>query len=141
MFHFDQLGWGTIMTLAGMGTVFALLAVLMLLLLFIGWLDQHGQRVAERKALQGGSVAVVRSSKMTEEPSAVVSDIPKVEILHDGLTREQIAAVTAAVITHVRVRRAQAAPAMRAHDPGSHLFASRWVSIGRGQQTTSWRRN
>jgi Na+-transporting methylmalonyl-CoA/oxaloacetate decarboxylase gamma subunit len=42
------------------------------------------------------------------------------------------AAIMIAVRAHIRVRRKQAAPAMRAHAPGS--LPSRWTSIGRGRQ-------
>jgi Na+-transporting methylmalonyl-CoA/oxaloacetate decarboxylase gamma subunit len=49
-----------------------------------------------------------------------------------GLDPRLLAAIVIAVRAHVRVRRKQAAPAMRAHAPGS--LPSRWTSIGRGRQ-------
>ena len=63
-----------------------------------------------------------------------------VEVLGHGLTRDQVAAVALAVTIHERVRRAQAAPAMRTHQPGSHLYASRWVASGRASQSQPWQR-
>ena len=49
-----------------------------------------------------------------------------------GLDPALVAAVMIAVRAHVRVRRKQAAPAMRTHPPGS--LPSRWTFIGRGRQ-------
>ena len=49
-----------------------------------------------------------------------------------GLDPRLLAAIMIAVRAHIRVRRKQAAPAMRAHAPGS--LPSRWTSIGRGRQ-------
>jgi glutaconyl-CoA/methylmalonyl-CoA decarboxylase subunit delta len=41
-----------------------------------------------------------------------------------------------AVRAHIRVRRKQAAPAMRSHQPGT--LPSRWVATGRTRQNRSW---
>ena len=57
-----------------------------------------------------------------------------------GLTEDQLAAITVAVLSHRDTQRHQAAPEQRAHQPGSQLYASRWVSVGRAQQTQPWRR-
>ena len=53
---------------------------------------------------------------------------------------DQLAAITVAVLSHRDTQRHQAAPEQRAHQPGSQLYASRWVSVGRAQQTQPWRR-
>lgn len=118
----DNLAFGLWMTAIGMGTVFGLLLLLMLVLRFIGWLDTRGDRQVELSA-----------GEPDGEPDAIVS-------APDDLTEEEIAAIALAVVTHARVRRQQAAPAMRAHEPGSHLFANRWVGIGRGYQQQPWMR-
>ncbi len=55
-----------------------------------------------------------------------------------GMAPELLAAIGVAVLTHQSVLRKQAAPSMRSHWPGSILFASRWVSAGRHQQTQNW---
>ena len=55
------------------------------------------------------------------------------------LTADEVAAITIAVLTHVRVRRGQAAPAMRDVQPGSQLFPSRWVAAGRAHHKRPWR--
>ena len=57
-----------------------------------------------------------------------------------GLTPEQIAAVSVAVAVHADVRRKQGAPANRVYAPGSRLWASRWVAMGRSSQMTNQRR-
>jgi len=116
-----NLDFGLWMTAMGMGTVFLLLIALMLVLQLLGRLDR--QPPAPRA-----------------EPSEAGSAAPGADAAPGGLTDDEIAAITIAVVTHARIRRAQAAPEMRAHEPGSHLFASRWVGIGRGFQQQPWSR-
>lgn len=116
----ENLGWGLWMTVMGMGTVFALLLLLMLVLQVIGG--------AEKRSARRHAAAVKTSSDIEEEP-----------IGPGELTPDEIAAITIAVITHARVRRGQAAPAMREVQPGSQLFASRWVAVGRSYQNQPWK--
>lgn len=120
----DNLGFGLWMAAMGMGTVFGLLVLLMLALHLIGWIDRRGDR--KRGVVATAGAAAAGASAAAEAPSP--------------LTQEEVAAITIAVITHARVRRLQAAPAMREYEPGSHLFANRWVGIGRGYQKQPWRR-
>ncbi|GAB78402.1 Oxaloacetate decarboxylase, gamma chain [Austwickia chelonae] len=154
----SELGWGLQMTVAGMGTVFALLIALMGLLLLIGRLDgppapappAEGANAgsvppgpAETETLAGRNAAETRTSPAErapaeEEPAGTPP--PTVRVLADGLTDEMIAAITVAVLSHRDLRRREAGPEMRRHAPGSHLYASRWVSIGRSRQIQSWRR-
>lgn len=116
----DNIGFGLWMTAMGMGTVFALLLLLMLVLRVIGWADK---RAARRK-----TVAEV-----------ALADAADGGVADDSLTAEEIAAITIAVLTHAKVRRGQAAPAMRQVQPGSQLFASRWVAVGRSYQNQPWK--
>jgi sodium pump decarboxylase gamma subunit len=116
----DNLDFGLWMTAMGMGTVFLLLIVLMLVLQLMGRLDRRPEPKPE-------PVEAAAAVGDTDGPPGV-------------LTEDEIAAITVAVTTHARIRRAQAAPEMRAHEPGSHLFASRWVGIGRGFQQQPWSR-
>lgn len=147
----SELGWGLQMTVAGMGTVFLLLIVLMGVLMIIGRIGAPSTKKIE--AGSGGSTAALDAGQDTTDvtddtPGVVQGDseqedaepAPQVRVLADGLTDDQLAAIAVAVLTHRDVRRAQAAPEQRAHQPGSHLYASRWVGIGRGQQTQRWRR-
>ena len=137
-----DLGWGLSMTLYGMGTVFLLLIVLMLILLAIGFLDSRSMKKKQNRQEQSAAVEAQPGAAVADEAAEAIEPADLgIEILHDGLTRDQVAAITVAVMIHARVRRAQAAPAMRTYEPGSHLYASRWVTSGRGQQNTSWRRN
>ena len=53
---------------------------------------------------------------------------------------DTIAAVAIAVMTHDENRRRLAGPEVRAFAPGSQLFASRWVNIGRSFQHAPFRR-
>ena len=118
-----DLSWGLMMMLVGMGTVFALLLALMVVLILIGRLDP-------RESLP----APVPAAGAAED--APESSAPGVRILADGLTEDQIAAITVAVVTHADHRRRQAAPETRAFAPGSQLFASRWVAVGRSRRHT-----
>lgn len=118
----DELGWGAMMTLAGMGAVFALLALLMGLLFLIARLDRRGAAPGES-----------RGQQRPEDAALTVLD-------GEGLDDEAIAAIAVAVLKHAEVRRLQAAPETRVVAPGSQLFASRWVAIGRGLQNAAWRR-
>lgn len=136
--------WGLQMMAVGMGVVFLLLAVLMALLIVIGRLDARAMAASEAAA----EAAKVPSAPPTPEPAAVaasetdaVAPAPrKARIVADGLDENQVAAITVAVMTHAEIRRRSAAPEARAFEPGSQLFASRWVSIGRGNQQIPFRR-
>ena len=119
-----EIGFGLYLAAVGMGTVFGVLLVLMLVLKLIGRLDRP---------------ASVRT-RAASEPDAGTEPGPDAEAPDvDGLSPELIAAITVAVVTHARVRRSQAAPAMRRVAPGSQLFASRWVAVGRGSQNQPWK--
>ncbi len=120
----DNLGFGLSITLAGMGSVFALLLLLTGLLVLIGKLDERSG------AIEAPAAAV---------PQVVPSAVSEVDA-PAGLDPALVAAIGLAVTTHVRELRRQAGPAMRAHPPGSLDHASRWVATGRGAQTQPWRR-
>ena len=124
----NDLGWGLTMTAAGMGAVYALLALLMAVLYGIGRLDR-----AAPPAPPGH-----RDDDLLPEPGTG----PTVAISGaDGIDADALAAIAIAVITHAEVRRQQAAPAMRVHQPGSQLHASRWVGAGRAHQNRPWTRS
>lgn len=112
----QNLAWGLGMTAVGMGLVFALLALLWGLLTLALRLDRPPAEV----------------SADTPAPPAVEAPA--------GMAPELVAAITIAVIAHAAARRREAAPAMRHYWPGSLLFASRWVDVGRVRQNMSWRR-
>ena len=120
----DDLTWGLQMMLVGMGAVFALLLALMLVLMLIGRLDRPEPEPTPELSLRTGP----------EGSTEIVLD-------HTGLDPATIAAIAVAVVTHAEHRRRQAGPEVRAHPPGSQLFASRWVSVGRSHQTQPFRRN
>lgn len=127
----SDLAWGLGMMAIGMGVVFALLAVLMGVLILAGRLDRPrateiGDDDVDDAALDAGAASSV--------------DAPAVRILADGLDETQVAAIAIAVVTHAENHRRKAAPETRAHAPGSQLFASRWVSVGRGHQTRPFTR-
>jgi sodium pump decarboxylase gamma subunit len=103
------------LTAWGMGLVFLVLAglwaVIALLVRFDG--EPRPALADEPPATADTAVPVPADARATVDPRL-------------------LAAIMIAVRAHIRVRRKQAAPAMRAHAPGS--LPSRWTSIGRGRQ-------
>lgn len=131
-----DLQWGLMMMVVGMGVVFALLLALMLVLMLIGRLDrQAGEELPDLVAVEAPSVLVGSG-----DAAALGGTQPAVRIVADGLDENQVAAITVAVITHAESRRRKAAPETRAHAPGSQLFASRWLAVGRGFQNNPFTR-
>jgi Na+-transporting methylmalonyl-CoA/oxaloacetate decarboxylase gamma subunit len=99
---------GLKLTLYGMGLVFFLLAVLWWLIALLIRFDRPAATVT---------------------PIASASRVPAVEAA-------LLAAIVIACRAHRMARRQQAAPEMRAHEPGS--LPSRWVGVGRTRQNRSW---
>ncbi len=116
----DNLGWGLGITAVGMGLVFGLLALLWGLLALV---------------LRADRPAAARAAPAPGAPVAAGMPPPV-----EGIEPAVVAAITIAVLAHVAARRREAAPLMRSYWPGSLLFASRWVAVGRGWQNRSWRR-
>ncbi len=121
----QHLGWGLQISALGMGLVFALLALLWGLLTLVLKFDWPA--VAP-------SMADAEALPATASPAAAPS--PAEADVDPAL----LAAITVAVLTHSQRRRAEAAPHLRLHWPGSLLHASRWVAAGRTRQNHSWQR-
>jgi sodium pump decarboxylase gamma subunit len=102
---------GLRLTVYGMGIVFLLLGVLAGIIALLVRLDRPLAR--EPRAEKAGAAAA---------PA--------------GPDPALLAAIMIAVRAHIRVRRKQAAPAMRRHEPGT--LPSRWVASGRTRQNRSW---
>jgi Na+-transporting methylmalonyl-CoA/oxaloacetate decarboxylase gamma subunit len=109
----NNLGWGLQISALGMGLVFGLLALLWGLLTLVLKFDAPPAAAPEPEA-EGATAPAI-------DPALV-------------------AAITVAVLAHGVNRRAEAAPQMRIHWPGSLLHASRWVAAGRTRQNHSWQR-
>lgn len=118
------MAFGLNITLIGMSLVFALLALLWLVLTLIGKIDNL-------PFLKGGEEADAAEDEPGE--SYVVTNRRSDEIEPDV-----IAAIGIAIAAHVAMRRRQGAPSMRMTVPGSQIFASRWVAAGRTRQTGGW---
>jgi sodium pump decarboxylase gamma subunit len=103
------------LTAWGMGLVFLVLAGLWAVIAVLVRFDARTERVDadEAPALAQVAAGAAADAKAPLDPRL-------------------LAAIMIAVRAHIRVRRKQAAPAMRAHAPGS--LPSRWTSIGRGRQ-------
>lgn len=128
----DDLLWGLQMMVAGMGTVFLLLIALMFLLMLIGRLD----RPRPAPAIEAPAEEKPARLSLSSDAAGATSVSGEVS----GFDADAIAAIAVAVMTHAENRRRLAAPEVRAYAPGSMLFASRWVSVGRGNQTQPFRR-
>jgi sodium pump decarboxylase gamma subunit len=102
---------GLRLTVYGMGIVFLLLGVLALIIAGLVRLDRPRPRPPKAEK--------ARASTATAGPDPAL-----------------LAAIMIAVRAHIRVRRKQAAPAMRSHQPGT--LPSRWVASGRTRQNRSW---
>ncbi|MDI9628304.1 MAG: OadG family protein [Acidobacteriota bacterium] len=127
-----DLGWGLQMMLLGMGAVFLMLIALMIVLMLLGMTSKAPTATAVEAAPGEATLTAgdaVEAAEVAADPNAwmTIADA-------SGLTPEQIAAVSVAVALHADVRRKQAAPAHRVHAPGSRLWASRWVAMGRSSQ-------
>ena len=107
----ESLKTGLQLTALGMGLVFLLLAALWGLMALLLKLDRAPAPVQAKGT------------------PAAASRVPEIE-------PDLVAAITVAVMTHQSVRRKQAAPAMRAHQPGE--LPSRWVGAGRARQNQTW---
>lgn len=104
---------GLRLTVYGMGIVFLLLGVLAVII--------------------GGLVRLDRPKARASKPALRPTASPAAEAGPDAAL---LAAIMIAVRAHIRVRRKQAAPAMRSHQPGT--LPSRWVASGRTRQNRSW---
>ena len=135
----DDIGWGLMMMAVGMGVVFLLLLALMVVLRLIGRLDGPSPRAAA-KASAAAPVPATTTDAEADGTAPEAPAAPVVRIVADGLDEDQVAAITAAVIMHAEIRRRSAGPETRAHAPGSQLFASRWLAVGRGHQTNPFTR-
>jgi sodium pump decarboxylase gamma subunit len=112
----ELLGIGLQLTVFGMGLVFLLLALLWGLMTMLLRLDQ-----------------APAPAEAEQVPPTAGEAIAQLEYKSDP---DKLAAITIAVLTHRMVRRKQAAPAMRSHQPGT--LPSRWVGAGRTRQNQSW---
>lgn len=109
---------GLELTFYGMGLVFLILAVLAGLISLMLRLD----RPSDAEAQTGPASATTAAARAGTTVATLAPDV--------------LAAVVIACRAHRMVRRKQAAPEMRTHEPGS--LPSRWVGSGRTRQNRSW---
>lgn len=122
----SDLAFGLGITGMGMGLVFGLLALLWGALALLGridgWLPQEAAEevpAAATPTAPGGAVRVADAQDLDEDT---------------------LAAIALAVGTHAALLRMQAAPEQRATQPGSQIYASRWLAAGRTRQTRVYNR-
>ncbi|MCM2255990.1 MAG: OadG family protein [Vicinamibacteria bacterium] len=122
----ELLLFGLRLTVYGMGLVFLLLALLWGLVTLLVRTDAREQ---EPEPEPPGRSPHGTGAGFTPALEPVVAGA-------DELPPEMLAAVAIAMRAHIRARRRQAAPAMRAHQPGS--LPSRWVGAGRTRQNRTF---
>ena len=128
----ENIGWGLQMTVLGMGLVFALLALLWLLLTLILKLDK--EPVVEVSA-QEATVEAERVAALAD--NAVGAQTPERATVN-GMPADLVAAILVAAHKHRKTMRREAAPLVRTYWPGSQIFASRWLATGRARQNNNW---
>ena len=128
----ENIGWGLQMTVLGMGLVFALLALLWLLLTLILKLDK--EPVVEVSA-QESMIEAERVAALADQ--AVGAQTPERATVN-GMPADLVAAILVATHKHRKTMRREAAPLVRSVWPGSHIFASRWLATGRARQNNNW---
>lgn len=128
----EHIGWGLQMTVLGMGLVFALLALLWLLLTLVLKLDKEPE---VEVTAQEATVEAERIAAIADD--AVGAQTPERPTVN-GMPADLVAAILVATHKHRKSMRRQAAPLVRTVWPGSQLFASRWLATGRAQQNNNW---
>ena len=92
----DDLGWGLMMMVVGMGVVFGLLALLMLGLMALGAADRP--KPAVQAAPEPAELAAAPETEEVDGEPAAVSSAPTVRMITDGLDENDVAAITVAVM-------------------------------------------
>ena len=128
----ENIGWGLQMTVLGMGLVFALLALLWLLLTLILKLDKDPQ---VEVSAQESMIEAERVAALADQ--AVGAQTPERATVN-GMPADLVAAILVATHKHRKTMRREAAPLVRSVWPGSHIFASRWLATGRARQNNNW---
>ena len=130
----EHMNWGLQMTVLGMGLVFALLALLWLLLTIVLKLDKE-EEPEEEISPQEATVEAERIAAIADQAvGAQTLERPTV----NGMPADLVAAILVATHKHRKSMRRQAAPLVRTVWPGSQIFASRWLATGRARQTNNW---
>jgi len=112
----ENLSVGLALTVIGMSLVFAVLALLAVAIVL---LVKVNDKFAARQPAPGIAAGHEAPHPTSPDP-------------------DELVAIALAVRLHQVVRRKQAAPAMRTHQPGT--LPSRWLTAGRTRQNRSWHR-
>ncbi len=128
----ENLGWGLQMTVLGMGLVFALLAVLWVLLTVVLKLDKEDE---EEIPVSGIEATDEAEAIAAEADNAIGAQTPESHTVH-GMAADIVVAIQVAVMKHKMILRGEAAPMMRTAWPGTQ--PSRWSAAGRVRQTNTW---
>jgi Na+-transporting methylmalonyl-CoA/oxaloacetate decarboxylase gamma subunit len=126
----ENLAWGLQMTVLGMGLVFALLALLWVLLTIVLMLDKEPE-----EELDGLDATVEAEHIAALADGAVGAQTPEGHTVN-GMPADLVAAIMIATMRHKLTLRGEAAPLMRTMWPGTQ--PSRWAAAGRARQTNTW---
>jgi Na+-transporting methylmalonyl-CoA/oxaloacetate decarboxylase gamma subunit len=128
----ENLSWGLQMTVLGMGLVFALLALLWVVLTVVLKLDKEKEEETPVSALEAQDKAE-RIAAIADE--AIGAQTPETPTVH-GMAADLVSAIMIAAMKHKMILRGEAAPLMRTALPGTQ--PSRWAAAGRVRQTNTW---
>ena len=128
----ENLGWGFQMTVLGMGLVFALLALLWVLLTLVLKFDKEE---VEEEIPASSEVAEEAEPVAAQAEDAVGVQASESQVVN-GMAAELVAAIMVAAMKHKLILRSEAAPMVRTNWPGTQ--PSRWAAAGRVRQTNTW---
>ena len=127
----ENLAWGLQMTVLGIGLVFALLALLWLLLTIVLMLDKE----PEEEPVDGLDATVEAEHIAALADGDIGAQTPESHTVN-GMPADMVAAIMIATMRHKLTLRGEAAPLMRTMWPGTQ--PSRWAAAGRARQTNTW---
>ena len=128
----EHLEWGLEMTVLGMGLVFAMLALLWLILTVVLKFDKEE---VEEASAASDDAADDDSAEEAETATTAVSASDNGQTI-DGMAADVLAAIMVATMKHKLILRSEAAPMVRTNWPGTQ--PSRWAAAGRVRQTSTW---
>ncbi len=131
----DNLGFGLSTTLVGMGSVFALLLLLMGLLVLLGRLDRHAGDLEAGTA----TVPVPSSGAAADAGPGTVRSVDDGDRVEASIAPELLAAIAVAVTTHAAAIRGGTRAFPTRDAPVVEPAPSRWLATGRARQVRPWR--
>ena len=129
----EHLDWGLEMTVLGMGLVFAMLALLWLILTIVLKFDKEEE--VEETSVADDDAADDDAAEEAETATTAVSASDNGQTI-DGMAADVLAAIMVAAMKHKLILWGEASPMVCTNWPGTQ--PSRWAAAGRVRQTSTW---